>query len=265
MEPEDCAQEGEDFGYALGLLGDYMFADDLEVAPNTTFYVDTIVTYYLIDGDMTLDGIDFEIFTDNAGIPDSTLDDYEADIVYGTVLPGFFNGRDLGIIQITFETPIALEGGSEGDNYWFGFMAPNGGGAGLLTSDVQEYGSEFHINAQGEWVAGSEAYDFEDETFDLAIDFYGTCDETETTSVTQEKIVEINVYPNPAKDFIYIKADGQENTISIVSTTGVEVLNEIFSGDKSLNLDNLTNGVYFYTIRDNNKEVIKASKLIIQK
>lgn len=263
-EAEDCEQEGADFDWILGDFDILVYADDLEVAPGISFFLETVVAYYTINTGGDFSDIIFSVYEDEDGNPGAEIDGYTGTIVNEIVQQDALPGIDLGVIVFGFETPIELKGGAEGTNYWFGFTGENDGEAGILTSDAQSFGSEFMIGFQGEWIAGSEGFNL-GGVYDLAIDFYGTCDETETTSVTQEKLAEVNVYPNPTKDFIYIKAEGQEKNISIVSVTGEEVLNETFIGNTSINLDNLTNGVYVYTIRDNNKEVIKASKLIIQK
>ncbi|RFC53144.1 T9SS type A sorting domain-containing protein [Brumimicrobium aurantiacum] len=83
----------------------------------------------------------------------------------------------------------------------------------------------------------------------------------------EKEIKEINVYPNPASNFVNIKVDGLVNgTVTINSVTGQEVVNSsIVNGTKKVNVSDLNNGVYIYTVRDQNGEVIKTNKLVVRK
>lgn len=78
---------------------------------------------------------------------------------------------------------------------------------------------------------------------------------------------EISVYPNPANNFVNFKIDGLENgTVIINSITGQEVVNTtIAHGTKKVDVSNLNNGVYIYTIRNQNGEVVKTNKLVVNK
>jgi|SRR5690554_86080 len=115
----------------------------------------------------------------------------------------------------------------------------------------------------------------------VAVDIWGANGETEeqatfadnigsftigaTTSLTINT-KDIKVYPNPANDFVNFKVDGLENgTITINSITGQEVVNASISGTEKVNVNHLNNGVYIYTVRNANGEVVKTNKLIIRK
>ncbi|RYM34691.1 T9SS type A sorting domain-containing protein [Brumimicrobium glaciale] len=89
---------------------------------------------------------------------------------------------------------------------------------------------------------------------------------TSPVSVT-DQYKEISIYPNPANNFVNFKIDGLENgTVIINSVTGQEVVNTTISnGMKQVDVSNLNNGVYIYTIRNNNNEVIKTNKLVVRK
>lgn len=89
---------------------------------------------------------------------------------------------------------------------------------------------------------------------------------TSATSSLFDLTKTVSVYPNPANDFVNFKVDGLENgTITINSITGQEVVNASISGTEKVNVNHLNNGVYIYTVRNANGEVVKTNKLIIRK
>lgn len=89
---------------------------------------------------------------------------------------------------------------------------------------------------------------------------------TSATSSLLSLTKAINVYPNPATNFVNFKVDGLENgTVTINSVTGQEVVNTTISNSKQVDVSNLNNGVYIYTVRNANGEVVKTNKLVIRK
>lgn len=86
-----------------------------------------------------------------------------------------------------------------------------------------------------------------------------------TTSLTINT-KNINVYPNPATNFVNFEIDGLENgTVTINSITGQEVVNASFANGTKIDVNHLNNGVYIYNVRNANGEVVKTNKLIIRK
>ena len=71
----------------------------------------------------------------------------------------------------------------------------------------------------------------------------------------------INIFPNPANDFIQLSNIDQAN-ITITDMTGKVVLNQVnVSEDASINISNLTSGVYFVSVNaENIQETIKFIK-----
>lgn len=88
-------------------------------------------------------------------------------------------------------------------------------------------------------------------------------------SVPKEELAntKIKIYPNPASDVVNFDLDELNNgTITINSVTGQEVVNTKFTnGTKKINVNHLNNGVYIYTVRNQNRNVVKTGKLIIRK
>ncbi|PKR80013.1 hypothetical protein CW751_12375 [Brumimicrobium salinarum] len=89
---------------------------------------------------------------------------------------------------------------------------------------------------------------------------------TSATSSLLSLTKTINVYPNPATNVVNFKVDGLENgKIVINSITGQEVVNTTISNSKQVDVSNLNNGVYIYTVSNVNGEVVKTNKLVISK
>lgn len=77
---------------------------------------------------------------------------------------------------------------------------------------------------------------------------------------------DVKVFPNPANDFVTFQIDGLENgNVVISSITGQEVINTSLNGVTKVDVSALNNGVYIYKISNSNGELVKTSKLVIQK
>ena len=73
----------------------------------------------------------------------------------------------------------------------------------------------------------------------------------------------INIYPNPASNDLYIHNELKAATVLISDATGRQVLQqEIFTGDTTLKINGLANGLYLVNIIDVEKHTIKKIKLI---
>lgn len=85
-----------------------------------------------------------------------------------------------------------------------------------------------------------------------------------TTAVRKiEKGAEISMYPNPARDFIHISAEGMSATITVLDVTGRAMMVEQAQGKQvSLDVSDLAPGIYFVDIVSADKRVSK--KLVIE-
>jgi hypothetical protein len=73
----------------------------------------------------------------------------------------------------------------------------------------------------------------------------------------------INIYPNPASNDLYIHNELKAATVLISDASGRQVLQqEIFTGDTTLKINGLANGLYLVNIIDVEKHTIKKIKLI---
>ncbi len=87
-----------------------------------------------------------------------------------------------------------------------------------------------------------------------------------TLSLEKNNNIVLDVYPNPASDYLTVNAEKINGniTISVFDLVGKEVAKAaLTSGKNQLNLSDLRTGVYFYSIiRDN--VIIETKKLIVK-
>ena len=79
------------------------------------------------------------------------------------------------------------------------------------------------------------------------------------------KAIKINEYPNPANQFFNVDVQSANNLkLSLFSITGEKVYEtQLYKGKNQLNLDNLSSGMYLYSIISG-EENIKTKRLIIK-
>ena len=83
--------------------------------------------------------------------------------------------------------------------------------------------------------------------------------------LSTETVQNVVVYPNPAQNQVNVIAGFDEGSVVINSITGQEVVNgAILNGGAKLDVSNLKSGIYIYTIRNQEGNVVKTNKLVIQ-
>lgn len=74
----------------------------------------------------------------------------------------------------------------------------------------------------------------------------------------------IKVYPNPASGIVHIDAEPNSNLLfKLMNVKGQVVAERTISGKDDLNVAHLPHGLYFYTIENNNHELLQQGKLTI--
>ena len=61
---------------------------------------------------------------------------------------------------------------------------------------------------------------------------------------------QLNIYPNPAKDFLYIKSDKEFTSYSVYNLAGQMVTSEKITGNSAINVSNLPIGSYILKLTD---------------
>lgn len=82
-------------------------------------------------------------------------------------------------------------------------------------------------------------------------------------SVNETESATMAVYPNPAKDHLYISSADLFEYISVLDITGREVLLTSVISNNAIDISSLNNGIYFYRVSGKNTEA--TGKFIIQK
>lgn len=85
---------------------------------------------------------------------------------------------------------------------------------------------------------------------------------TEETQVVEE----LSVYPNPTSSLLNLVLSENYNgsTFKLINIVGEEVIEEtIVSGKNQINVENLSNGIYFYVL-EKDSELLETKKLIIK-
>ena len=91
-----------------------------------------------------------------------------------------------------------------------------------------------------------------------------------TTQVSEEKLNQVSLYPNPASTFFTLNNVLEGTTVNVIDVTGKVVASTssatvINSGDKSMTIEtsNLSNGVYMIQLKNNG--AVAHKKLIVSK
>jgi hypothetical protein len=83
-----------------------------------------------------------------------------------------------------------------------------------------------------------------------------------TTGIIEETLPNINIYPNPSKDWIKIDGITELSDVQIFDVTGKLVLQQEYQVDDRIDISNLTVGMYILNIR--NSEGVSSKKIIKQ-
>ncbi len=75
----------------------------------------------------------------------------------------------------------------------------------------------------------------------------------------------IKIYPNPAREKIFIEKNINANLIEIYDIYGKNILRKKINNENFISLSEMTNGIYFYKIFDKKMNKISSSKFLIQK
>ena len=87
------------------------------------------------------------------------------------------------------------------------------------------------------------------------IDTNGQFEYSQIISIkNQLKNLEVNVFPNPSKDFITISGVSSESQIIITNNTNKIVLDQMINDGETVDISRLTDGVYTIIISNNSKK-----------
>jgi len=113
----------------------------------------------------------------------------------------------------------------------------------------------------GEVVVG--AMTAEDGTYQLGNGYYPSLDLSTLTTETAELQLQVKVFPNPTKEFIYITHPTEQYfEIRITDISGKQILQTPHQKQQPLNLQTLTTGTYFVTVTTKGSKQTNTYKII---
>ncbi|HUH58430.1 MAG TPA: InlB B-repeat-containing protein, partial [Pseudomonadales bacterium] len=80
-----------------------------------------------------------------------------------------------------------------------------------------------------------------------------------TTGVNDTSIKELSLYPNPAKEQVYIKGLSKSMWVEVYNLTGEKIIAQLLHADQPLKLSGLNNGVYLVRVEE------QTFKLVVNK
>ncbi|MBR4963653.1 MAG: T9SS type A sorting domain-containing protein, partial [Muribaculaceae bacterium] len=84
------------------------------------------------------------------------------------------------------------------------------------------------------------------------------------TSIEETEEVEISIYPNPANDYVVCNGVPTGSTLSIITMSGAEVMNEkIYDAQQTINIAGLANGLYIVRIYGSEGNIY-TGKLVVK-
>lgn len=122
--------------------------------------------------------------------------------------------------------------------------------------------SLFHHQITGEMV---HTYNFEELLYVPLLDqsyFYSSKDPN-TSSENTKEADGIKVFPNPADDFVVVESPGNVSHVvfEIFDLTSSQVMSARIMGRRTIDLSNLTKGIYLYQTKENGN--ISTGKLMV--
>jgi photosystem II stability/assembly factor-like uncharacterized protein len=145
----------------------------------------------------------------------------------GGVTEGVFISRDTGQTWSSFNKGLRLDGDYQGmklshdDKYLYAAYLGNGGGGGLYRAKMD----------------------------DCEIDFSSDVAE-------QHEAENVNIYPNPVSDFLYLPKNSSNERIKIYSTIGICVSD--FDPCEKVDVSSLSPGMYFVQLGDQIQKFVKV-------
>ena len=86
------------------------------------------------------------------------------------------------------------------------------------------------------------------------------------TSVEEINDIKVSVYPNPVQNQINFELSTSNYAVRIIDITGKTISHTSSTANKlKVNTSSLNNGIYFYTILNDNGNVITTNKFIVAK
>ena len=189
--------------------------------------------------------VTFEVHTDSLIARGDTV---SSDGIY--IGGGFVGGHDALLLSQTVN--------SDGKNVWTGTTSlnANGGWFTILNGNCSDYSCKENISGQ----SCADPSNFDDRNNLLAgfsqdttiVLEFGDCQRPTSTTKIIENLIDLNIYPNPSNGLLNINSNQKINTVSVYNMIGnLVMVKNIYNSQSILEIENLTNGVYFIQLNLN--------------
>ena len=169
------------------------------------------------------------------------------DLTYKAGVAGATNLKLLLYFSDNLTTPVELDLGTATNTGW-----------NTKNFDLSSYSGK-EINVIGVKVISSTSV----ASYQLHLGQFNLYNDSGTLATIETKQDKVEVYPNPAKEFVTIKLNKEvETKVSIYNSIGQLVLEKIVKGTQNIDTSKLNKGIYI--IQFENKEVKTSKKLIIK-
>ena len=103
----------------------------------------------------------------------------------------------------------------------------------------------------------------EDGTYQLGNGYYPSLNLSTLTSETPELQLQVKVFPNPSKEFIFITHPVEQFfEVRITDVSGKQILQTANQKQQPLNVETLTTGTYFITVTTKESKKTNTYKII---
>ena len=200
-----------------------------------------------------------DVIDHTGGVPGATLASETVTVAAAdTSLAGFMvaEGAVGYNVAVTFSSPVAITAASD---LLIGVTLPTTDDAGDTIVVVSNSIGDFALATTHSWELASDDSWFDMSTnwggFDAALAIFPTVD---MVGGVTESSIEAKVYPNPASTVLNIETTGFANTVSILSMDGKVISTTTMNGTTgSVNVADLTEGVYFYEVVSEDGSVVR--------
>lgn len=207
----------------------------------------------IVDGNI-ITGSSFRmvVWADGGSGPSNTVI-YKDSLRYPSYLQGSYNL----IPTYTLTSCLRLEPGT----YYMGIQQTTNKGLNIGFDKNTNHSDALYYDIGGGWVQSA-------IPGSIMINPIMGCTVPEIVNISEhERSLLLSLFPNPAQNEVNLKSSMPELefcTISVYSSIGQEVINTPFENNKTINISELPNGIYFVKLNDS-RTTLSTKKLIISR
>ncbi len=204
------------------------------------------------------------IWADNNGVPGATplgsqtLTTASVD----TTLSNYNIMNDIGYynVDVTFTTPIKIPTNRK---FWAGVILPTTAGDSIQLITNSDGDFSMAKTNTGEIASNGTFGNFVDDwSSNFAMAIFPKVNFINTTGISENDIINYEIYPNPANDYLNFKLKENCKSIEIISLDGKSLIIESVTGSSTkINISNLNSGVYMFKLT-NDKGLVTTSKFV---